>query len=272
MIDAKGALGRCDLLFLTFDSLRLDVAQEAFRRGEIPNLAPLLPPAGWEARHSPASFTYAAHQAFFAGFLPTPAVPGRHERLFALSFPGSLTSGPRTCLFDAPDIVGGFAAAGYRTLCIGGVGFFNKQTPVARVLPGLFQESFWSPETSVSHPDSARNQFALAARLLARSPPAQRVFLFMNLSATHEPTRIHQPCATEDSPETQRAALRDLDAAFGGFWAQARRRSWLYVLCADHGEAFGEDGWSGHRIGHERVWTVPYAEGIHEAEKADRQP
>ncbi|WP_018633345.1 STM4013/SEN3800 family hydrolase [Neomegalonema perideroedes] len=269
MIDAKGALGRCDVLFLTFDSLRLDVAQEAFRRGEIPNFARLLPPEGWEARHTPGSFTYAAHQAFFAGFLPTPATPGRHERLFALSFPGSLTSGPRTCLFEAPDIVSGFAAAGYRTLCIGGVGFFNQQTPVARVLPGLFQESFWSPALGVADPQSARNQFALAAEILARSSPDQRVFLFMNLSATHEPTRIHLPGAAEDSPETQRAALRDLDAAFGVFWASARRRPWLHVLCADHGECFGEEGWSGHRVGRPEVWMVPYAEGIHEAEDSE---
>ncbi len=270
MIDAKGALGRRDILFLTFDSLRLDVAQEAFRRGETPNFARLLPPEGWEARHTPGSFTYAAHQAFFAGFLPTPATPGRHERLFALSFPGSLTSGAKTCLFDAPDIVSGFAGAGYRTICIGGVGFFNQQTPVARVLPGLFQESFWSPEMGVAHPDSARNQFALAAELLAQSPPERRVFLFMNLAATHEPTRIHLPGAVADSPETQRAALRDLDAAFGAFWEAARRRDWLYLFCADHGEAFDEEGWSGHRIGHPSVWTVPYAEGLHAAEKPSR--
>jgi len=43
----------------------------------------MLPASGWERRHSPASFTYAAHQAFFAGFLPTPASPGPHPRLFA---------------------------------------------------------------------------------------------------------------------------------------------------------------------------------------------
>jgi hypothetical protein len=32
------------------------------------------------------------------------------------------------------------------------------------------------------------------------------------------------------------------------------------VACSDHGTAYGEDGYHGHRIAHETVWTVPYAE------------
>lgn len=39
----------------------------------------------WERRPTPVSFTYAAHQAFFAGFLPTPDRAGKHPRLFVLS-------------------------------------------------------------------------------------------------------------------------------------------------------------------------------------------
>jgi glucan phosphoethanolaminetransferase (alkaline phosphatase superfamily) len=34
----------------------------------------------------------------------------------------------------------------------------------------------------------------------------------------------------------------------------------LCILCSDHGEAFGEDGFEGHRLAHEVVWNVPYAE------------
>ena len=64
----------------------------------------------------------------FAGFLPTPARPGPHPRLFALAFAGSETTDANTFVFDGhADIVHGFASLGYRTLCIGGVGFFILQ-------------------------------------------------------------------------------------------------------------------------------------------------
>ena len=38
------------------------------------------------------------------------------------------------------------------------------------------------------------------------------------------------------------------------------RRPGFAIVCSDHGTAYGEDGYTGHRIGHEVVWTVPYGE------------
>ena len=73
--DMRAIVGRRDLLLITLDTLRYDAAQQCYQRGELPVLGPLLPPGGWERRHTPGSFTYAAHAAFFAGFLPTPARP-----------------------------------------------------------------------------------------------------------------------------------------------------------------------------------------------------
>src|SRR5262249_23475610 len=145
MIDVNSLVGSHDLLFITLDTLRYDVAQECLRAGRTPNLARLLPGGVWEPRHTPGNFTYAAHQAFFARLLPAPTFPGKHPRLFALRFPGSETTVPETCVLDAPDIVTGLGERGYYTVCIGGVGFFNKLTPLGRVLPGLFAESHWRP-------------------------------------------------------------------------------------------------------------------------------
>ena len=68
-------IGSHDVVWIVLDSLRYDVADREMRECRTPNLAAWFP-AGWEKRHSPASFTYPAHQAFFAGFLPTPADPG----------------------------------------------------------------------------------------------------------------------------------------------------------------------------------------------------
>ena len=67
MLDARTLVGTHDILFVTLDTLRYDVAMDALRDGRTPNLRRLLPRGTWEKRHSPATFTYAAHHAFFAG-------------------------------------------------------------------------------------------------------------------------------------------------------------------------------------------------------------
>src|SRR5262245_12468630 len=124
MRDMNRIVGTHDVLLVTLDTLRYDVAAELAAAGRTPTLAGVLPGGTWERRHTPASFTYPAHQAFFAGFLPTPVTPGPHPRLFAARFPGSETTDAGTWVFDAPDLVTGLAAAGYHTACVGGVGFF----------------------------------------------------------------------------------------------------------------------------------------------------
>lgn len=163
-------VGSHDLLLVTLDTLRYDVAVELATAGRIPNLARHLPGGGWEERHAPGSFTYASHQAMFAGFLPTPASPGPHPRLFAARFAGSETTADGTFVFDTPDLVSGLAAEGYRTVCVGGVGFFNRRGPLGSVLPGLFQESHWEPGFGVASPTSFEEQVARAERVVAALP------------------------------------------------------------------------------------------------------
>jgi hypothetical protein len=263
MIDAAARIGTHDVLFMTLDSLRHDVARDALARGLTPNLAAVLPGGRWEERHSPGSFTYAAHHAFFAGFLPTPLAPGRHPRLFAARFAGSETTGPGTAVFDTPDIVSGLAARGYHTLCIGGVGFFNRQTPLGRVLPDLFVESHWSPALGVTDPASTENQVRLAVERLARLERGRRVYLFVNVSAIHQPNCIFLQGADADTRESHAAALAYVDRHLPALFAALQRRApVLAVLCSDHGTAYGEDGYTGHRLGHPSVWTVPYAEFV----------
>lgn len=250
-----------DFLFITFDTLRYDVAQAQWARGLTPNLAALLPDSGWQRRHSPASFTYAAHQAFFAGFLPTPAEPGRHPRLFAAQFPGSETSDENTFVFPQATIVEALAARGFHTACIGGVGFFNQQSALGSVLPSLFAEAHWSPELGVTNPDSTRAQVALAQQIIARTPAQQRLFLFLNISALHQPNYFYLPGATTDSIDSHAAALRYVDAELAPLFAALRQRSPCFaVLCSDHGTCYGDDGYYGHRLAHPAVWDVPYAD------------
>lgn len=263
MISARDLIGTHDVLLITLDTLRFDVAQASWAQGKTPNLARILPVEGWQMRHAPGSFTYAAHQAIFAGFFPTPTAPGTHPRLFAARFPGSETTTDQTLVFDAPDIVSGLAQHGYYTVCIGGVGFFNKQSPLGCVLPNLFAESHWWPDLGVTDPRSTANQVRLAVDILRDLAPSQRVFLFMNVSAIHQPNYFYVPGAVTDTLELHAAALAYVDLQIAPLFAVMQRRApVLAILCADHGTAYGEDGYVGHRIAHPVVWNVPYAEVI----------
>ena len=261
MLDARQLVGNVDILFITLDTLRYDVAQEAFLAGLTPNLARILPKRGWEKRHTPGSFTYAAHQSFFAGFLPTPAAPGLHPRLFAAQFEGSATVTDETCIFNEPDIVSGLSRRGYVTLCIGGTGFFNKQNPLGNVLPGLFDQSHWDHSLGVTDARSTENQVKLAIELLNAIPPERRVFLFINVSALHQPNCIFLQGSKRDSMESHTAALVYVDSQVPPLFAAMQKRApVLAIVCSDHGTAYGEDGYAGHRAAHEVIWTVPYAE------------
>lgn len=254
-------VGRHDIALLVLDALRYDVAATEFEAGRLPNFSALLPD-GWEKRHSPGCFTYPAHQAFFAGFLPTPADPrAPRERLFASAFEGSETSGPPTCIFDQPDIVSGLHDRGYQSICIGGVGFFNKRTPLSRVLPGMFHESHWSPEMGVTDRDSTERQFRLATERLATHSADQRIFLFINISAIHQPN-CHYLDRAEDDLDSHAAALRYVDSQLPALLPTLKERGTFLIVCSDHGTLYGEDGFVGHRVGHEAVYTVPYGQAL----------
>jgi hypothetical protein len=255
-------VGSHDLLFVTIDTLRYDVAAELLADGRLPNLARFIPQ--WEERHSPGSFTFAAHSAFFAGFLPTPGTPGPHPRLFAARFGGSESTADDTWVFDEPSWVEGLAAAGYHTACIGGVGFFNPENALGTVLPSLFKESHWSRETGVTVPDSFETQIDVARDIVHKLDPEQRLFLFINVPALHQPNWFYlDGDQREDTRESHAAALEYVDRHIGDlFDLMSTRGDCFTIVCSDHGTLYGEDGHTGHRVAHPLVWTVPYAEFV----------
>lgn len=257
--DMPQLLGTHDLLWIVLDSLRYDVAIAEWER--TPHLRRLFP-AGWEKRFTPGSFTWPAHQAFFAGFLPTPADPAApRERLFALEFGGSETTGPRTAVLPGDNVIGGLRQRGFHTLCLGGVGFFNGQTPLSRIFPALFDEAHWQPEFGVTSREAPRAQFSCAAERIAAAPLAQPLCTFLNVAALHQPNFFFLRESGPDDLATHAAALRAVDAALPMLLRAAaqRPRPTFVIGHSDHGTLYGEDGWTGHRVGHPDVWTVPYA-------------
>ena len=76
--------------------------------------------------------------------------------------------------------------------------------------------------------------------------------------------------AVRTAPATQAAALSYVDQHLPSLFAHMSSRApTLCIVCSDHGTAYGEDGYAGHRHAHRVVWTVPYAEFILEKAKPD---
>lgn len=257
-----------NILFITLDSLRFDVADDAFKNNLLPNCKNYFPD-GWQKCHTSGSFTYAAHQAFFAGFLPTPATPTKTARLFAAHFIGSETTTENTLVFQTPDIVTGFAQIGFKTVCIGGVGFFNKQTQLGNVLPSMFQQSYWQTEFSVTEKKSTAFQFHKAIEVIEQTKDEQQLFLFINVSAIHQPNWFYlYDEKQQDTIASHSAALQYVDAQLPNLIKSLKqKRDTFCIICSDHGTAYGEDDYFGHRIAHPTVWNVPLATFIVKHEK-----
>lgn len=245
------------ILFVTLDSLRYDVARSALDAGRTPHLAALLPQGGWERRQTLGTFTLPAHMAFFSGFLPKLPRPEQPPRIWECRPPSFKTVPPETFVFDAPSLLKGLARYGYRTVCIGGVTYFSRETPLGSVLPEMFDEDHWRPEFCSPEPDSTRHQVDHALGI-AEQHGSRPLYLFVNVSATHVP-HGHYLGESTDTAASQEAALAYADVHLARLITTlTARKPWLIILCADHGDAYGEDGFHGRGIAHPTVMNVPY--------------
>ncbi|MFE3830782.1 STM4013/SEN3800 family hydrolase [Streptomyces sp. NPDC059092] len=264
MIDAAEVIrSQTSILFVTLDSLRHDVARAALHAGQTPRLAKILPGGVWEERRTPGTFTLPAHIAFFSGFLPKLPQPVQPPRLWECRPPAFKAVDAGTFVFDAPNLLTGLAQHGYRTVCIGGVTYFSRETPLGSVLPDLFHEDHWRPEFCSPEPDSTRHQVDHALTVAEQHANGQ-LFLFVNVSATHVP-HGHYTGNSVDSWHSQAAALAYTDEHLGRLvGGLTSKKRWLIIMCADHGDAFGEDGYHGRGIAHPTVLNVPFAAWLSE--------
>lgn len=257
-IDMNQVIGQSNILFIVLDALRYDVAQAQFLQGHLPNFQAYLPPTGWEKRYTPGSFTYPAHKAFFTGFLPTKIGVKITPRLFAATFQGSESTTEHTFAFKESDFISALRKRNYATKCIGGVGFFNKQTRISQEFPNLFEESYWSVKTGVTEKKSTEYQFSLAKDWLETVD--RKFCLFINVAAIHQPNYFYSRTENFDDVESHAAALRYVDQQLPVLMEAVKLKgSCFCIFCSDHGTAYGENEHWGHRNGHATVMEVPYA-------------
>lgn len=250
------------VLFITIDSCRFDT----FMSATVPNMKAL---GKLHKTNAPGNFTYASHMAMFMGFTPgnaklaEPWVNPKYAKIFRMTQGGILGKAKEHFLLEGRNIIDGFKRKGYRTLGAAAVNWFNPATETAKALIGDFDQFYFAPNTWSL--DLQLNW--LAERLNGADQP---VFAFLNIGETHVPYYFEgaewsaedNPCIpfgknndAEKARIRQRAALEFVDNRIKlllDAFASATT-----VICADHGDCWGEDGLWEHGISHEKVLEVP---------------
>ena len=247
--------------FVTLDSCRYD----AFEQARAPRLKAL---GRLYRAQAPSHFTFGSHAAMFVGFTPgvaecrEPYVNPKWARIFRMQGVPAPRPGALFTLQGAT-VVQGMRALGYATIGAGAVAWFNPQTPTGRILCADFERFYFSAQCW-GLPDQLRFIEAELARLSADHP----AFVFLNVGETHVPY-YHQgapwepwpgPCEAfgehNDASECRRrqiACVEYVDALLGPLL----ERFDAVVLCADHGDCWGEDGLWEHGISHPKTLEVP---------------
>ena len=259
-VNMNKMVGEYDILFVCLDTLRYDVAYEEQEN----NNTPVLNRYGkWLKCHAPGNYTFPSHTAMFVGSLPTLAEPiplFERERLFIpKDFSSSMATPKSAFLFEGSSFIEGLEKVGYETLCIGGVGFFNKRTEINRILPRMFKHSYWHPSFSCHIKESFENQLNFIEKKLDKYSSDQRIFMYVNIDSIHYPNSFYLEGEREDNVDTHAAALRYVDSHIDRLFDMFKKRGKTFVIaCSDHGSCYGEDGYNFHCLSHEIVYTVPY--------------
>jgi arylsulfatase A-like enzyme len=218
----------------------------------------------WKAQ-SPSYFTYPSHAAFFVGFLPT--VYGTQERfinpeygrLFALN-----RSSNRLDLagfkLTGRSLAECFNNLGYNTSGSGAMGWFNPNYRSADTLTRDYNNFFW-----VEGWGALEQIHWTLQKAQDKTKPA---FSFINFGETHSPywyanapwDRTVNPCHPKigDIDECilrQRMCVEYIDSIISPLLD--RFKDGTIVICADHGDNWGEDGIWGHTVNHSAVLEVP---------------
>lgn len=259
-VNMNEIVGNCDILFVCLDTLRYDIAIQEQNNDTTPNINRY---GKWSKCHAPGNYTFPSHMAMFTGSLPSPAEPTplyERERLFVpRENAASGKNHPYSFLFEGDSFIRGLEYAGYLTVCVGGVGFFNKRTPINKILPGFFMESYWNTKFACHIKESFENQIDFIENKLSKISKEQKVFMYLNVDSIHYPNAFYVDGKKNDDATTHAAALRYVDSHIQKlFDIFSKRGKTFCIMCSDHGSCYGEDGYHFHCHSHDIVNTVPY--------------
>jgi len=251
------------ILFVTLDSCRYDT----FENANVPNMKKVGP---LHKAHAPSNFTFGSHAAMFVGFTPGMAkeeksfVNPKFGKIFKLVGPGFPGKGTEFITLSGENIIQGFNNLDYITIGTGAVDWFNPKTETRHVLSKDFKHFFYpgntySLEKQLDWIDSKIHENA-----------DKPLFVFVNVGETHTPYYYKDaPWSLNENPcvpfgknndantcrERQTKCLEFIDEKMKNLLEDFLAASTL--MCADHGDCWGEDDLWEHGIHHEMVLTVP---------------
>ena len=252
------------ILFITIDSCRYDTFEQVKPENML-KIGPL------HRAYAPGNFTYASHAAMFMGFTPgdplqrNAIVNPKFGKLFRMQFGGFETGVDDCLLLEGRNVIDGLKSAGWKTLGTSSMGWFDPGLKTGRVLTDDFDQ-FYYPGGKTWCLDE---QLAWVNQQLEEHH-SRPVFLFMNIGETHVPyyfegapwSSAHNPCVpfsdendADVCRQRQQECLRFIDAKIGEVLDCFEGCTTL--ICADHGDCWGEDGLWEHGVHHEKVLEVP---------------
>jgi len=262
-----------NILFVTFDSCRFD----SMCRAVTPNLDKY---GEIFSAWTPATYTLPAHISFFTGIFPLvneniPYLNRFNKQLITIKKAGQALDNAksrRTISLPASsqDMIYALKKAGYYTVGAGSATWFAKNILTQNFNDFKFKHAmsaveqcnfllkkiknksekkpffafmnFIETHTPYMHYGSDRDEFAMQARDFMSFPPREDTY--MKESTGH---KLHQ---------AQISAVEHLDKIMGEFLTLLPKKTFV-IITADHGEAFGEDGFWGHGVYHPTVMNVP---------------
>ena len=248
------------VLFITLDSCRFDT----FLAASAPNMKAVAP---LHSAQAPSHFTYASHAAMFVGF--TPSIPGCKQPIFDNKFAklfklagGGFAIGKASFELNGQNIIVGFRRQGYKTIGSGAVGWFDPNTETGQLLTADFDHFFYAGISLAKQVDWMKSAIAAACE----GP----LFCFLNVGETHVPywhegatwSANDNPCVpyssenrVDDCRERQKSCCEYIDSVIKDIIDPFLGATIL--ICADHGDCWGEDNLWEHGVSHPMTLTVP---------------
>ena len=257
------AVDKSSVLFVVLDSCRFDT----FAHAALPNFRSVGPLFKASA---PSYFTFGSHAAMFVGFTPGLAdlersyLNPKFGKIFKITSAGHPGKGKEAFELRGRSIAHGFARLGYAVIGTGAVGWFDTSTETGILLSSDFDDFFYAGNTH-----SIARQIQWLKERIARAD-GRPIFAFLNIGETHVPYYFDgAPWSVDDNPcvpfqkvdrseecrERQRACCEFVDTRLGEILDGFRDASIL--VCADHGDCWGEDGIWEHGVAHDKTLTVP---------------